>query len=310
MAFTSRQPTTLEHLTTSQQKELFKVLHLLNSPAHLTASRQTSRSLSTGNPCGSSTSPSRALGHKNSTESQARASNTESSGSLGSTGSITRTLLGSSAAGTVLSPPETKLSDVHLSRVVYPFDDEGNCVSGSIEGRSSSISGCCEHSSNCCKGTCAHEICEGDTNAADKPGSPSSREALLSDNVFTTSSSLEQSVQRSREKRSLCINFSANSNKFVHPKSFLCVPIPDPSTRRVCSKETGDGAVDLAPIVVLACFIDKISCSIEEKSGNFATTELSQLEVEEFSSDDVKCIEECFKYVGVCYFNELYFSRA
>ncbi|KAF2365419.1 GAF domain [Trinorchestia longiramus] len=277
-ALSTKQPTTLKHLNAQQQEDLFKVLHLLHSPAHLAASRQVSRTLSSGSgssPVGMPGRPSKDCDQKN--------ANPE----------VTQDSIGSES----------------------PCQKYIKVIPSSPGGDSLTTSGC--HKNRCVKRG------KSDTESPDPKGmSPLPREALLADNVFLYPSSNDFVRGQLTNLSSAESASSCNSDRYVKPQSFLCVPLPYPDKRNEClDNESEDGQVSVreecSSTAILACFIDKVPHEkarqdAEQKEAKLSADERNRRsvsagpknagvdfrneEIADFSDEDVTNVHKIFRY--------------
>lgn len=263
-------PTTLQHLTAPQQNELFKVIHLLNSPAHLTAHRQTSRSLSVRDQRATSTSPGRCEPGVSSNKKTPLSKKISAPTSLAGSSYVSQTYNCGSQSGE--ESPTERISDVHLSQVPYPFEE--NCQNKELN-----------------------------ESQSDNSSVHPTHDALV-DNVFTASSSIKN-VQRNTEKSAHCSN-RQSTNSFIRPRSFLCVPMPDPNDSSKSISELNNAlsdskAASVPHIVVLACFVDKMPDGrekVRKRTKILRSVRSKDSETQDciFNQEDVDSILECLRY--------------
>ncbi|XP_018020756.1 uncharacterized protein LOC108677113 [Hyalella azteca] len=282
-ALSTKLPTTLKHLSPQQQEDLFKVLHLLHSPAHLAASRQVSRTLSSGaspveNPVGRSTS------YKSTDRTKkSRSDNEEVSQSSTSTESPC-CLPENDYKIIPSSPTSVTSSSLLTNRAAKGFDGESSGTIGASPTPEALIS------DSVFLYPSANEIDRGQ-----------STHFSATDSAYTSNNSSEH---------------------YVKPETFLCVPLPHPDKKNVLPhhKNDDDQVVQdkgCSSTAILACFIDKVSRENAYPDSSSKSTRLTadqefarKLDVGlanagldfrndhevDFTEADIQCVHEISRY--------------
>uniref|UniRef100_A0A6A7FW97 Phosphodiesterase n=1 Tax=Hirondellea gigas TaxID=1518452 RepID=A0A6A7FW97_9CRUS len=312
-ALSSKEPTTLENLDAKQQTDLFKILYLLHSPAHLAASRQTARSLSTSGFSGHTTGARRAgsssglISSGTNTPSTVTPTSGVPAASSGTTISGEDSSSGASGSKNFAATSSSPAKGQQLDKQQRVNSDSSSPLCPSDSSREM------EHSAT------GPSSCSSETDRVLDTSIPIAHEALLTDNVFF-SPTLCEGRQRRADRLSLvesaCNSFNV---RYVKPESFLCVPLFNPDVRpsrktnlQPCGTSSEPTTQEESSTVLLACCIDKISTNIDtskmrskRKSGEHGSTDspplsptaegLKESELD-FDEQDVECIREFFRY--------------